>query len=189
MRSYSPNLQLAPISDRNYRPAFWGEFLSRRTRRESIAQRLHALTRAEKNPDELTPRQVERIAPRVEELLRDLEEIPAYWKLYDRVAPRLSAFARCAEIYSFCYDRQEEWSDQALVARDAVEKIWKSTCPKTPSDLLSYHGERGYYRSKRLAERLLNRDFPGLTAAERAYALIPFAPYRSWARAAQEARK
>lgn len=189
MKSYSPNLQLAPISDRNYRPAFWGEFLSRRIRRESIAQRLHALIQAAKIPDELTPRQIERVAPRVESFLRDLSEIPAYRKLYDRVAPRLRLFALAALDISEEYDQRPDWSDQARAARAAVTKIWEAYCPKRPEGLFSYRNERGYYRSKRLAERLLNRDFPGLTAAERAYALIPFEPYRSWARAAQEARK
>lgn len=189
MRSYAPNLQFAPINDRNYRPAFWAEFLSRRTRRESIAQRLRALSYLEANPEGMSPRQVERVPPRVESFLRDLAEIPAYRRLFDRVAPSLSAFARCAEVYSFCYDQEEEWSDQARAARAAVTKIWDTYCPKRPDGLFSYRAEAGYYRSKRLAERLLNREFSGLTAAERRYALVPFEPYKAWARAAREARK
>lgn len=182
MRKYAPNLQFAPINDRNYRPAFWGEFLSRRTRRESIAQRLHDLSRLEANPEEMNPRQVERVAPRVEAFLRDLEEVPAYRPLFERVAPHLGAFARCAQVYAWEYANSEEWNDQAIDAREAVEKIFDLYCPKTIERLQTYTGSKGFYRAKRLALRVLNRDFPGLTQAERFYALAPFAPFATYAK-------
>lgn len=182
MRSYAPNLQFAPINDRNYRPAFWAEFLSRRTRRESIAQRLHDLSRLEANPEDLTPRQTERVAPRVEAFLRDLSEVPAYRPLLEKIELRFELFAAAAADWAWEYASSEDWSDYARDARRAVERIFDAHCPKTIERLQTYSGSKGYYRAKRRAICILNRDFPGLTQAERIYALAPFAPYKTAAK-------
>ena len=179
MRTYKPQRTLAPVTESVYRVFFWAPFLSAYTRRESIAARLHDLLRlADAGPDSLTPRQTERIYPRVREFLCDLLAVPAYAPLYQRVAARLLDFSRQAQEQAQEYAMRGR-SEHALRARAVVDYIYEHECPKQKGSQRPDYDHPSFAKSKRHAERTLNREFSDLTAEERLFALAAFLPYQS----------
>ena len=159
-----------------YRADFWRRFVKAQDRRLSIAARLRDLLRL-KSLDKLTPRQVERIPARVSQLLSDIGSEPTYAGLLRVVEqPLVELSARCQEMakaHAF-----EALSYIVIAAKELVDNIYMTDCPKMPGSLRPDYSRPGYVKSKKRAERMLTRDFAALTSAERRYAMSAFMPYQ-----------
>lgn len=160
-----------------YRANFWRRFIKAQNRRLSIAARLRDLLRL-KSLDKLTPRQVERIPAMVSQLLSDIGSEPAYAGLLRVVVqPLVELRTRCQEMTrAHAFDRL---SYIVIAAKELVDNIYMAECPKMPGSLRPDYSRPSYDKAKKRAERMLTREFAGLTSAERRYAMSAFLPYQS----------
>lgn len=160
-----------------YRADFWRRFVKAQNKRLSITARLRDLLRL-KSLDKLTPRQVERIPARVSQLLSDIGSVPAYAGLFRVVKQPLDELrTRCQEMaraHAF-----EGLSYIVIAAKELVDNIYMTECPKMPGSLRPDYSRPSYDMAKKRAERMLTREFAGLTSAERRYAMSAFLPYQS----------
>ena len=163
--------------EKSPRDDFWRAFEDAANRRRAIAARIRYLNGAEADPASLTPGQVENIPGKIAKLLADLGGVPAYRSKLAAIWPRLSLFSSAAEDWLADYDA-ERWRDRVIAAKVAVDKIFDAQAPKSAKAWRRWDAPAKFERARQLAVRMLNRDFAGMTSAERRFAMSAFGDFR-----------
>lgn len=162
---------------RNRRDDFWRAFDGAARVRRRIVGHLRYIFAAEADPSALTPGQVENIPRKIAMILTELGGVPAYRCKLAAIWPRLSLFSAAADDWVADYNA-EGMRDRVLAAKAAVDKIFENRAPKTTKAWQRWDASATFERARQLAVRMLNRDFAGMTSAERRFALSAFAEFR-----------
>lgn len=162
---------------RNRRDDFWRAFDDAAKCRRRIAGHLRYILVAEADPANLTPGQVENIPGKIAKLLAELGGVPAYRSKLAAIWPRLSLFSSAAEDWINEY-KAEGLRDRVRAAKAMVDEIFSHMAPKTAKAWRSWKAEAHFASAKAYAERRLNRDYPGMTSAERRFAMSAFLDFR-----------